>query len=259
MSESSREAGDRRITVLIIPDGDLETRTFEISYARLKLLMAAALAAAVVLAVMVALWFPIAISAARVPALEREVNRLEAERSQVAELARRVEEAEAAYDRVRQMLGADVAEPGDEPILPPLQQEEDANAPDQGISLAPTEWPLARIGFVTQTANLDGRGHPGLDIAVPSQSYIRATASGTVVAAERDSIYGLFVLLEHGGGIESMYGHASELFVEPGDAVERGEVIALSGSTGRSTAPHLHFEIRKDGLPVDPTGYVRQP
>jgi murein DD-endopeptidase MepM/ murein hydrolase activator NlpD len=254
-----RPAGDRRITVLIIPDGDLETRTFEMSYGRLKLMLVAAGVASVLLALMVATWFVVAAQAARVPALEREVNRLEAERSQVTELARRVEEAEAAYERVRQMLGADAAEPGNDPILPPLDENEAANPPSDDISMAPGDWPLAMIGFVTQTANLDGQGHPGVDIAVPSQSYIRATAQGTVVAAERDSIYGLFVLVEHGGGIESMYGHASELFVERGDAVERGEVIALSGSTGRSTAPHLHFEIRKDGVPVDPTGYLRQP
>lgn len=254
-----RDLGDRRITVLIIPDGDLETRTIEMSYGRLKLMLVAAGVLSVLLALMVATWFVVASQAARVPALEREVNRLEAERSQVTELARRVEEAEAAYERVRQMLGADAAEPGGEPILPPLEDDGGANAPGDDISMAPAEWPLARIGFITQIANLDGTGHPGVDIAVPSQSYIRATAKGTVVAAEGDSIYGLFVLLEHGGGIESMYGHASELFVERGDAVERGEVIALSGSTGRSTAPHLHFEIRKDGVPVDPTGYIQRP
>ncbi|HSM36420.1 MAG TPA: M23 family metallopeptidase [Longimicrobiales bacterium] len=255
----ARESGNRGITVLIIPDGDLETRTFEISYGKLKLMMWGGGALAVMLALVFGTWFVVASQAARVPALEREVNRLEAERSQVTELARRVEEAEAAYERVRQMLGADAAEPGADPILPPLEEQGDANAPADEVSMAPAEWPLARIGYVTQTANLDGQGHPGVDIAVPSQSYIRATATGTVVAAERDSIYGLYVLLEHGGGIASMYGHASELFVEPGDAVEQGEVIALSGSTGRSTAPHLHFEIRKDGVPVDPTGYIRQP
>jgi murein DD-endopeptidase MepM/ murein hydrolase activator NlpD len=254
-----REAGDRRITVLIIPDGDLDTKSFEISYTRLRILIGVAGAIAAGLAIMVAFWFPVASQAARVPALVREVDRLEAERSQVTELARRVEEAEAAYERVRQMLGADGAESSDDPILPPLTEDPAATSPVDDISMSPTEWPLARIGFVTQTASLDGEGHPGVDIAVPNQSYIRATAQGTVVAAQRDSVYGLFVLLEHGAGMESMYGHASELFVDRGDVVERGEVIALSGSTGRSTAPHLHFEIRKDGVPVDPTEYVRQP
>lgn len=255
----SRESGDRRITFMIIPDGDLETRTFDMSYRRLKLLIGVAGFAALALVVMVALWFVVASQAARVPALQREVNELNAERAKVTELARRVEEAEAAYERVRQMLGADAAEPGAEPILPPLDDESGATSAPDDISMSPSEWPLDRTGFITQTASLDGQGHPGVDIAVPSQSYIRATAAGTVVAAEQDSIYGLFVLLGHGGGIESMYGHASELFVTEGDAVERGEVIALSGSTGRSTAPHLHFEIRRDGVPVDPNGFVRQP
>jgi murein DD-endopeptidase MepM/ murein hydrolase activator NlpD len=77
--------------------------------------------------------------------------------------------------------------------------------------------------------------------------------------AGTDDVYGNYILIDHGDGLESMYGHASRLFVRAGDRVERNEVIALSGSTGRSTAPHLHFEVRKDGEPVDPLTYVTQP
>ncbi len=80
-----------------------------------------------------------------------------------------------------------------------------------------------------------------------------------MVDAGVDDVYGRYILIDHGNGLESMYGHASRLFVETGAVVERNEVIALSGSTGRSTAPHLHFEIRKDGEAVDPLLYVRQP
>ncbi len=67
------------------------------------------------------------------------------------------------------------------------------------------------------------------------------------------------MLIDHGDGYESMYGHASRVFVAAGDSVERHEVIALSGSTGRSTAPHLHFEVRKAGQAVDPLALVHQP
>jgi murein DD-endopeptidase MepM/ murein hydrolase activator NlpD len=101
--------------------------------------------------------------------------------------------------------------------------------------------------------------HPGLDIAVPSDTYIRAAGAGVVVAVGDDQVYGRFITLNHGGGYGTLYGHASETFVEIGDRVRRNEVIALSGSTGRSTAPHLHFEVTLDGKAVDPLTMVHQP
>jgi murein DD-endopeptidase MepM/ murein hydrolase activator NlpD len=90
-------------------------------------------------------------------------------------------------------------------------------------------------------------------------SYIRASGPGVVTKAGTDAVYGEFVLIDHGSGLETLYGHASRLLVKPGDRVNRHEVIALSGSSGQSSAPHLHFEVRLDGKPVDPLTYVRQP
>ena len=74
-----------------------------------------------------------------------------------------------------------------------------------------------------------------------------------------DEVYGQYVVIDHGAQLESVYGHASRLFVTAGDRVRRAEVIGLTGSTGRSTAPHLHFEIRRAGKAVDPLAFVRQP
>ena len=214
-------ADERRLTFIVVPHGDLETRTFEISYRRLRLMLGAAGGFLVLFIIMVASWWYIAAQAARVPALEREVARLEDERRQVAELARALAEAEE-----------------------PTQ---------------PDAWPLSEAGYITRRMASGGSSHPGLDIAVPKDSYIRAAGAGVVSAAGTDEVYGEFVLIDHGGGIESMYGHASRLFVAPGDRVERHEVIALSGSTGRSTAPHLHFEVRRNGEAIDPLVMIRQP
>ena len=74
-----------------------------------------------------------------------------------------------------------------------------------------------------------------------------------------DVVYGRFVVVDHGGGIRTLYAHASSTLVQPGQEVSAREVVALSGSTGRSTAPHLHFEVIVDGLPVDPLAFVEQP
>lgn len=250
----------RKLSVIIVPDGKLETRRYEIPYGRLKLLLGAAALLLVVFVVLVSSWWFVAIQAARVTELEDQVARLEEERSKVAELARNLEVAEEQYERVRQLLGVEASRSPQEVALPPLRPD-GAGSPAATVATGrPTAWPLTLPGFITQRRQAtDGASHPGLDIAVPADSYIRAAGSGTVVDAGVDEVYGRFILIDHGDGFQSMYGHASRLFVEPGDPVEQNEVIALSGSTGRSTAPHLHFEIRREGETVDPLAYVRQP
>src|SRR5947199_249405 len=94
--------------------------------------------------------------------------------------------------------------------------------------------------------------------AGPAGTPVRAAGGGAVEAAGTDPAYGLFVLLRHSSGYETMYGHASRLLVREGDSVQAGQVIALSGNSGRSTAPHLHFEIRREGKSLDPLTVVKQ-
>ncbi|MDF2612407.1 MAG: metalloendopeptidase-like rane protein [Clostridia bacterium] len=101
----------------------------------------------------------------------------------------------------------------------------------------------------------DQRGdenHPAIDIACDYGTKIHATAKGKVVYAEYRKGYGNCVCLDHGNGLTSLYGHASKLLVEEGQVINKGEVIALVGSTGRSTGPHVHFELRKDDVPINP-------
>ncbi|HKM17296.1 MAG TPA: M23 family metallopeptidase, partial [Limnochordia bacterium] len=81
---------------------------------------------------------------------------------------------------------------------------------------------------------------------------IKAAAAGTVVLSEDNNGYGLTVVIDHGGGVSTLYAHASKLLVNAGDRVQAGETIALAGSTGLSTGPHLHFEVRQDQQHVDP-------
>jgi murein DD-endopeptidase MepM/ murein hydrolase activator NlpD len=253
-------AEKRRISFIIVPHGDLETRTYEISYGALKGLLVAGFLLLVLFVVMASTWWFVATQAARVSGLEREVEQLEGERARVASLARDLAAAEQQYARVRHLLGVDGGTTGDEVVLPPLRAVEPGADPEPDQSSRPSAWPLTRAGFITQMRGGEGAAyHSGLDIAVSADSYIRAAGAGVVRDAGRDDIYGYYILLDHGDGLETMYGHASRLFVREGDRVERNEVIALSGSTGQSTAPHLHFEIRKDGQPVDPMTYVRQP
>ena len=98
--------------------------------------------------------------------------------------------------------------------------------------------------------------HEGMDIAAPAGSPIVATGKGRVTYTGRRNGYGLTVIVQHGFGYETLYGHASQILVREGHEVERGEVIALVGRTGITTAPHVHYEVRQDGRPIDPHRFV---
>jgi murein DD-endopeptidase MepM/ murein hydrolase activator NlpD len=100
--------------------------------------------------------------------------------------------------------------------------------------------------------------HAGVDLAAAAGTPVTATAGGVVKFAGAGDSYGQNVVLEHGSGVESRYGHLQKLTVVRGQRVERGQLIGLSGNTGRSTAPHLHYEVMVNGRPVDPRRLARE-
>jgi murein DD-endopeptidase MepM/ murein hydrolase activator NlpD len=101
-----------------------------------------------------------------------------------------------------------------------------------------------------------GHFHSGLDLAARLGTEIRAAAAGRPKVRWSPGGYGLYVLIDHGGGLETLYGHLSAASVQDGDHVRGGQAIGRMGSTGMSTGPHLHFEVRRDGRPVDPAPYL---
>src|SRR5690606_26870370 len=178
----------------------------------------------------------------------------------VAELAQTLAEVEAQYEKVRQMLGADAPVNGESPSLPPLRTEPKPGATEETPiqqSSAELLWPLGTRGFVTRSVVSDD--HAGLDIATPLHSEVRAAGAGLVLEAGDHAVYGRDILVDHGKELQTLYAHAARLHVERGDRVQAGQLIALSGSSGRSTGPHLHFEVRRDGVPVDPQELVKVP
>lgn len=99
--------------------------------------------------------------------------------------------------------------------------------------------------------------HAGIDVGAASGTPIYAAADGIVIESGWTGGYGKAVIIDHGGGIATLYGHSSQLYVAPGQSVRRGQLIAAIGTTGFSTGPHLHFEVRLNGTPVDPLAYIR--
>ncbi len=131
-----------------------------------------------------------------------------------------------------------------------------AAAPASGVpSSAGYVWPVS--GTLTSTFGWRwGRMHEGIDIAVSSGTPVVAAAAGTVIAAGWMGGYGNLVLIDHGNGVATAYGHNTSVAVGAGQFVAQGQLIAYSGNTGHSTGPHVHFEVRVNGSPVDPLGYL---
>jgi len=119
-------------------------------------------------------------------------------------------------------------------------------------------WMSSRYGRRTDPFNGSISWHSGVDFAGKLGSDIIAVAAGVVVESGERSGYGGFVEINHGGGFKTRYAHNKQNLVKTGDVVKKGQIIALMGSSGRSTGPHVHFEVYKYGRPVDPATYIHR-
>jgi len=263
-------AKPRGVTIVVHKDGDLASKQYRLP----MWAFAAARWGALAISLMVVLFFafagPICRAAARAQRLDREVARLQEENGRVQQLAAALNRAEANYQSVRQLLGGRAPRDTGTGVaavvlmhsVPVRAARAGSQRYEHGPSL-PTHWPLGDLdGFVTRgrvgEGDAQGETHPGIDIAAPIGTPIRASGGGTVAATGADGDYGMFVLLRHPDGYETMYGHASRVLVHENDTVSAGVVIALTGNSGRSTAPHLHFEVRRQGQSLDPLTLVKQ-
>jgi murein DD-endopeptidase MepM/ murein hydrolase activator NlpD len=258
----------RSVTLVVQRDGATKTRNIRIPLWAVRLGASTLGIACLLLLIVIVLYGPLVRAAARVPGMERELARLRAENARVRELSAALDSAESRYSQVRQMMGGEivrdpVVSASGLPIAPAIR----ARLASTGVDLTatgptpPRGWPLDETGYITRgQVKAGGRdeAHPGIDIAVSVGSLVRASGGATVLQAGEDPEYGFFVLLEHPEEFQTMYGHLSRTLVTPGANVTTGEVIGLSGNTGRSTAPHLHFEIRQRGASLDPLTMVKE-
>lgn len=208
--------------------------------------------------------------------LRRQNGQLKEKVARIAAVEKKITELEVVEDKLMVIAGereatrelAPVSVEGGEPgreflsAAEGIRQFRELATSRRGITLKAPDGDPVENGWVTrgfgENAGLEGHSfHSGFDVACPEGTAVAATAPGVVTFAGEDPIYGNLVIVQHGlTGYSTFYGHNRELKVRVGQKLKRGDVIALVGNTGRSSAPHLHYEIRLHGVPVNPAKYI---
>jgi murein DD-endopeptidase MepM/ murein hydrolase activator NlpD len=171
-------------------------------------------------------------------------------------LVNRLQTERAAYEAAQQRLESDSQQIST--LIQELTITQTQGAQGTGQMQLPISNAPISSGFGWRVHPIFGtsRLHTGIDFAVASGTPVGAADSGTVLLAGWYGGYGYTIVISHGSDLTTLYGHNSDLLVQQGQTVGKGEPVALSGSTGFSTGPHVHFEVRKGGVPVDPMGYM---
>ncbi len=188
-----------------------------------------------------------------------------------------IEDMEKIYQNIRSVLGAEVTaehQSNANSIYSLIRYGYvDSNAGGSGFAGSDVPF-ISADGFCSPigpnwrnivTSEFGGRvdpitgkrdGHNGMDLAVPAGTPVRAALPGTVTVAKYHNSYGNYVMIDHGNGLSTLYAHNSKLLVRVGQTVQTGDIVSLSGSTGRSTGPHLHFEVWANGQRTNPRSYL---
>jgi murein DD-endopeptidase MepM/ murein hydrolase activator NlpD len=251
-------------TVIVVPHDPRGQKSYKVPYRLFYILLTFVAIGLVAMIVFVATYGRLLLKARESVVLAGQVEELTRKNEQIGEVVRNLSELHAMDLKVRQMLGVDIAE--EDSLALSRAQETDGptdrevqSGKEQMLRSIPSFWPVR--GYITKSYNVtggpgDAEYHPGIDIGVERGTPVRSAASGYITEAGWDDTYGYYVRIDHGYGIKTLYGHNDRLVVMRGERVGRGQTIAYSGNTGRSTAPHLHFEVIQDNVNVDPLKYL---
>jgi murein DD-endopeptidase MepM/ murein hydrolase activator NlpD len=268
------------VQLIVIPENGARTYTFRVRRSIIYMIVTALVLLAVLFGYMVVFHQALLSKAIRAGRLERENDILRNQAMKIAELEEELVRLSAARQHLYEIAGLTMEPPGgdgvspaSESILLPLEtaaqvsltSAEDPFSISAALDTAgaerssiPTLWPVR--GWITAEFNKGRPGgegrHLGMDIAASQGTAILAAAKGRVSLSGWDQNLGLVVVVDHMNGLNTLYGHCLKVLVQVGDEVSQGQAIAHLGNTGRSSAPHLHFEIRESGTPVDPRGYL---
>ncbi len=259
-----------RARLIYIPGDDRPSHEFVLRRRLLAILLGAAALIALLVVTFLSTYAVLLLRSSQVSRLQRELRDASDQLERVRELNKELDQIRRMQDQVLTMLGVAPAAPSGaaasvppgaarlpgEPARRPAGTPSGGAGPGVGLIAAPPPdlWPVA--GYVTREfAPPDGEGrgaHAALDIVAPLETPLKAAGKGIVTAAGWDNFLGNYVELTHGLGYVTVYGHCSRLSVREGDRVDRAQQIGYLGGTGQASAPHLHFEVWKDGAPLDP-------
>jgi murein DD-endopeptidase MepM/ murein hydrolase activator NlpD len=262
----------KEFSVIIVPHDNRTTWNFRVSYRWLYALGVFVAVGLLVGIVVVFTYGRVAGVAQKAAVVNRENAKLRSQLAEVDSLRIQLIELRALGLQMKHMLGVPLS-PADSALVAslspvartqsiPHDEEEGGVGPGEQqlmLQAMPSIWPVK--GFVTKEFTVTGGEknplyHPGMDIAAERETPVLVVADGIVEMSGFDETYGWMVEVDHGYGVRTVYGHNARNLVKTGDRVTRGTTIAFVGSTGKSTAPHLHFEVRENGVPVDPRKYL---
>lgn len=249
------------ITFLVVPDDENEPRRFRLPLWLYRVLFAFLILVILAPILYIAIYYEVLAKAA-------EADRLAEENESLRRYQYKVQILEQSLLETRQLMADIAAIAGlDSVLLADLYIESDTiSTPDRKPRLksisrtlpptSPIPDGLPATGWISRGfSDIPGKKHHGVDLALPEGTPVYSTAFGVVKFTGFDEIFGQTVILQNGDSIETVYGHNSKLLVREGDTVFAGQRIALSGNTGISSAPHLHYEIRVNEKAVNPMKY----
>lgn len=260
------------LSVILVPHDDSKMRNYRVSYALVYTFAALIMLCVVTGLVFVATYGKILLRAHQAESLAKENLQLMDRNAQVDSLRTELVRLQTMGIQIKKMLGvglsledsilvANLSPIVNSPAISIVSEQTEAFRSEQQLLLRaiPSLWPVK--GYVTREFYTTGgeksrQYHPGMDIAAKRNTPIRTSAEGVVITSEWDETYGYMVVIDHGFGINTLYGHNARNLVKVGDRVTRGQTIAFVGSTGKSTAPHLHFEVKNNGVAVNPRNYL---
>jgi murein DD-endopeptidase MepM/ murein hydrolase activator NlpD len=255
----------KAVTLVIVPNYQNKSYSKTVSLATLRILLIAAIIIIVGLCGSIFLTTRFYYKMLKLDYLTRRNAQLEAEYAKLQALKARLAKLEEESQKIKNMLGVDKSPPpvdfssltgSDEPApTETAKSSKNLLSPElakqlkkEKVSFVPSQVPLVNY-VISKGFSLT---HTGIDLVAPLGTPVLATADGIVKESGEDSIYGKYVLIEHGKDYTSFYGHLSRVIKTKGDSVTRGAFIGYLGATGQVTAPHLHFEISYKGNKVDP-------
>ncbi len=289
MNKRKRE---KQLSILIIPDDDSDPLTFRLSSNTVKVILGVAIVLVIHIFAGAAFYYKFAVTNRYSKRLERENINLKEDNRRINQMFDTVEELIDYHSRIRTALGVDqgfeISDRKRSQLINTFRRSINMipateMSSDDVVSMDGTLPNKSRLNFITRTKRNYGQfannipnflpvegmvttnfrrgdvklpNHLGIDIAASRGTAVRAAADGIVIFANWTEGLGNLIIIYHLNGYFTYYGHNQILLKKENSFVKKGEVIALVGSSGRSTAPHLHFEIWKDGIPVDPKEYL---